>query len=500
VHLQVEALMMTQRFARAVAIVSFALGSCMVGSAGAQDARSVISEVSKTLGVETLNTVEFKASGYDFVLGQAYSPTSPWPRFINKTYTRAIDFRTPASKMDRIRMQGENPPRGGGLQPVVGEQPQNQTIIVDASTPWVQQLEIWMMPHGFIRAAAMNNATVATRTVNGKRFQVLTFMGQNKAPVNGYVNDQGLVERVETRIDNAYLGDMPFEAVYSDYKDVGGVKFPMKIVQRQGDYPILDLTVSEVTPNAPVTIQPPQGRGGAPAGAAAGGGAPAAVPTEKLADGVFLILGGYASVAVDFKDYIVVIEGPQSEARAQQIIDTAKRLIPGKPIRYVVNTHHHIDHSSGLRTFVDEGATVVTHEVNRAYYEKLFAAPHTLSPDRLERSKRKPVFDTVGEKKVMTDGNHVIELHHLAGSGHNAGLLVAYLPKEKILIEADAYNPPPQPPTAAPPAVSPYTANMADAIEKLKLDVQRIIPIHYPADNRNVSYAEFRRMVGRGTE
>ena len=90
----------------------------------------------------------------DFALGQAPNPSSPWPKFINKSYTRAINFETPASRVDRVRVQGENPPRGGGQQPIVGEQPQNQTIIVDADTPWVQQLEIWMMPHGFLRAAA----------------------------------------------------------------------------------------------------------------------------------------------------------------------------------------------------------------------------------------------------------------------------------------------------------------------------------------------------------
>ena len=429
--------------------------------------------------------MEYSATGFDFAFGQAYNPSSPWPKFINKSYKRAIDFRTPASKVDRIRVQGENPPRGGGQQPVIGDQPQSQTIIVTATTPWVQQLEIWMTPHGFVRAALTNNATVKSQTLNGKRYNVVTFTGQNKAQVNGYINDQRLVERVETWIDTAYLGDTLFEAVYSDYKDVGGVKFPMKIVQRQGGYPIFDLNVSDVKPNAAVSIQPPQGRGGAPGGApAAAGVAAAGVPTEQLADGIYLILGGYASVAVDFKDHILVIEGPQSEARATQIIDAAKKLIPGKPIRYVVNTHHHFDHSMGLRTFVAEGATVVTHEVNKAYFEKLFALPHTLAPDRLEKEKRAAKFETMTEKKVLTDGNRIVELHHLRGSGHNEGLIVAYFPKEKILVEADAYNAPAQPPVAAPPSISPYTANLADSIDRLKLDVQRIIPIHYPADNR----------------
>lgn len=469
------------------------------GSAQAPDARAVLGEASKAMGVDTLNSVEFSATGFDFVFGQAYNPSSPWPKFINKTYTRAIDFRTPASRVDRIRMQGEHPPHGGGQQPVIGEQPQSQTIIVNASTPWVSQLEIWMMPHGFVRAALARNATVKSQTVQGKHYDVVTFTGDNKALVNGYINDQHLVERVETWIDTAYLGDTLFEATYVDYKDIGGAKFPMKIGQRQGGYPIFDLNVSDVKANTAVSIQPPQGRGGAPGAApVAGAGAAAAnVPTEKLADGIYLILGGYASVAVDFKDYIVVIEGPQSEARAQQVINTAKRLIPGKPIRYVVNTHHHFDHSMGLRTFVAEGVTVVTHNVNKPYFEKLFALPHTLGPDRLQQEKRAPQFETVTEKKVMTDGNRVIELHHLNGSGHNEGLVVAYFPKEKILVEADSYNPPPQPPAAAPPSISPYTANLAEVIDRLKLDVKRVIPVHYPSDNRVVSFAELQKMAGR---
>jgi glyoxylase-like metal-dependent hydrolase (beta-lactamase superfamily II) len=458
----------------------------------AQDARTVINNASKAMGSENLKTIEYSGSGMDFTLGQAYNPSSPWPKFINKTYTRAINFETPASRMDRIRMQGENPPRGGGQQPVIGEQNQNQTIIVNATTPWAQQLEIWMMPYGFLKAAAANNATSKQQTISGKKYTVVSFPGQNKAAVNGYINDQNMVERVETQIDNAMLGDIAFEAIYSEYKDFSGLKFPTHIVQRQGGYPILDLTVTDVKPNVAVNIQAPQ-RGAAPAAAA-----PAQAPSQKLADGVYLILGGYASVAVDFKDYIVIVEGPQSEERASAIITEAKRLIPNKPIRYVVNTHQHFDHASGLRTFVAEGATVITHQVNKPYYEKTFAAPHTLAPDKLAAAKRKPTIETMTEKKVLTDGNHVIELHHLQGSGHNEGLIVAYFPKEKILVEADAFNPPAQPATQTPATISPYNQNLVANIERLKLDVQTLIPIHYPADGRKVGVAELMRAVGKG--
>jgi glyoxylase-like metal-dependent hydrolase (beta-lactamase superfamily II) len=101
------------------------------------------------------------------------------------------------------------------------------------------------------------------------------------------------------------------------------------------------------------------------------------------------------------------------------------------------------------------------------------------------------------EKKVLTDGNRVVELHHLQGNGHNEGIIVAYLPKERILIEADAYNPPADANAPFPSPPSPYTANLLANIERLKLDPERIIAVHYPTDGRVVTKAELMRAAGR---
>jgi glyoxylase-like metal-dependent hydrolase (beta-lactamase superfamily II) len=473
-----------------------ALASAVVSTTSAQDAKSAISDAAKAMGVDKLKTVQFSATGFDFVLGQAPNPASPWPKFIQKSYTRAVDFEVPASRVDRVRAQAENPPRGGGQQPLVGDQTQNQTIIVNAGTPWVQQLEIWMTPHGFLRAAATRNATVSEAADEiGRKHRVIRFIGDNKAPVIGFLSQENLVERVQTTIDNPFLGDMPFEARYNDYKDVDGVKFPMHIVQTQGDYPIFDLKVTDVKVNALVNIQQPQGRGGAPAAPAAAAANPPA-QSEKLGDGVYLITGGYTVIAVDFKDYIALVECGQSEPRALAVIAEAKRLIPNKPIRYLINTHSHIDHSSGLRPFVAEGSTIITHQVNKAYLEKVLSLPHTLNPDTAQTAGKKPKVEAMGDKKVLTDGTHVLELYHLKNFGHHDGMIVAYFPKEKILLEADAYNP--QPTTATPlNPPSPYTLSLVDNIQRLKLDVQRIVPVHYPADNRVVTMAELLKWVGR---
>jgi len=453
-----------------------------VPAALGQDAKTILSNASKAMGADNLKTVQYSGTATEFAFGQAVNPSSPWPGFAETSYTRTINYESPAWRVDRVLAAIPPNRRGGGLPPGP-----TQTVVIGANTSWAQQVDLWMTPYGFLREAANNNAAVASKSMNGKKYTVVTFTAPNKAKFNGYIDGQNMLSRVETWIDTPMLGDTLVEVTYNGYKDFGGVKFPTAIVQKQGGYPTLDLSVTDVKPNAPVNIQ------GNPAGA------PQTPPatSQKLADGVYLILPAYAALAVDFKDYIVVIEGPQSEERANAIITEAKRMIPNKPIKYVVNTHNHFDHSGGLRTFIAEGATIITYQGNKAYYEKIFALPHTLNPDRQSAAKKKISIETMTDKKVLTDGNHVIELHRLQGSNHNDGLIVAYLPKEKILVEADAFNPPAQADAPPPNPPTANNTNLVENIDRLKLDVETIIPIHYPADSRKVTIAELNRAVGK---
>ena len=214
---------------------------------------------------------------------------------------------------------------------------------------------------------------------------------------------------------------------------------------------------------------------------------------EKLANGVYYLRGGsHHSVAVDQADHIVVIEGPQDEARSAAVIAKVKETIPGKPIRYIVNSHVHFDHSGGLRTYVAEGATVVTHEMNRPYYEKAWAAPRLLKPDRLARETAPIKFETFADKHVLTDGRRSIEIHRIAGNGHNDAFAMVYLPAERILIEVDAWAPlaPNQPPPVTP---SPFVVNLFENIQKLKLDVRQIAALHGPGV---ATLADLRSAVG----
>jgi hypothetical protein len=327
-------------FAAAMLVLSLSL------PAAAQDAATVIGNASKAMGADNLKTIQYSGPASDFAFGQAFTPSQPWPVFKNKTYTRTVDFEAPAYRIDRVPEPIDPQRRGGGLPPA-----QTQTVIFNANTPWPQQLEIWMTPSGFLRAATTNNATVKSQTMGGKKYNVVTFTGKNNAKVNGFINDQNMVEKVETLIDNPMLGDTPFEMSYTDYKDFGGVKFPTRIVQKQGGFrPRPDGHRCES--NAPSEIQPPQGRGGA--------GARAAQPPATTSE-----TGGRRHLILPAMQRSPSTSGLSSSskgrraARATAIIDEAKKLIPNKPIRYVVNTHAHFDHSR-TSTFVAEGATIIT--------------------------------------------------------------------------------------------------------------------------------------------
>jgi glyoxylase-like metal-dependent hydrolase (beta-lactamase superfamily II) len=479
-----------------IAIVAIALMSWAVHS---QEAKTVLENASQTLGAGNLKSIQFSGTGFIFAIGQSPNPSAPWPKFNLKSYTRVINYETISSREDLVRTQAENPPRGGGQQPLIGEQ--RQVMLISGNHAWnmvgdnaaaapaafaERLMNIWVSPHGLIKAAIANNAAAKSQSIGSKKITVISFLMQNKFNVNGYINDQNLVERTETWIPNPVLGDMLVETIYSDYRDVGGVKFPGRILQKQGGFPALDLTVTEVQPNAEAKISVPDNvRQGAPP--------PVRVEATKLADGVWYLTGGsHHSAAVEFKDHVVLIEGPLNEDRSLAVIAEVKRALPNKPIKYLINTHHHFDHSGGIRTYAAEGATIITHQINKPFYERAFRAPRSLAPDKLAQTKKPVKIETLTDKRVLTDGTRTLELHHIQGNTHNEGIIMAYLPKEKILIEADVFTPPP-PNTPPPSTPNPFSVNLYDNIQRLKLTVEQIAPLH----GRVIALADLQKALGK---
>jgi glyoxylase-like metal-dependent hydrolase (beta-lactamase superfamily II) len=174
------------------------------------------------------------------------------------------------------------------------------------------------------------------------------------------------------------------------------------------------------------------------------------------------------------------------------VMAEVKKLAPGKPIRTVINSHHHFDHSGGLRAAVAEGASLVTSAMAKPYFERVFANPNSISPDLLAKSGRKAAIAGVNGKLVISDAMRTIEVHEMTGSIHAMGFNMVWLPKERLLIEADAWTPGP-PNSPPPPVVNANNQNLVQNIERLNLNVDRILPLH----SRIATMAELYSMVGR---
>jgi glyoxylase-like metal-dependent hydrolase (beta-lactamase superfamily II) len=537
---------------RTVGVLTAFLG-LMAGTALAQavtDVRAVLEASLKAMGGANLKTIRYSGSGWSSRIGQTYGLAEDWPHYEVAGYTRAIDYDAKWSREDYTRRQGSYPLLG---RPPMAEE--RVTSILSGNYAWdmqgdkpvpltslyldgvsyanLRQLEIAITPHGFLKAAlAAKDATAITLPIvgssdaglsqNGRRVTIVSFT-LGKYRVNGTINDQNLVELTDTWFPNPVYGDMDYEMRFTKYKNFDGIQFPTLLHVHQGDprlnpaHNYYEYNVTDVKANVPMTPM------AVPDVVRTATVPPVKVESQKLADGVWLLGGGtHNSVLVEFKDFAAVVEAPQNEARSLAVIEEVSRLVPNKPIKYVVNTHHHFDHEGGLRTYLSQGTTVITHESNKEYYLGImfYPAARELQPDRMSLyspmymiSRRPAPIETVASfaggpgggaaKYVITDGEHILEIIHVqdmayelgdqsyAQGNHSADMLVAYLPKEKILINADLYSPPAQgAPTPTPTA---GMRTLYQNIRKQKLDVERHVPIHGRAGTND----EFLKIVGQ---
>jgi glyoxylase-like metal-dependent hydrolase (beta-lactamase superfamily II) len=148
------------------------------------------------------------------------------------------------------------------------------------------------------------------------------------------------------------------------------------------------------------------------------------------------------STMIEMDDYLVIWEASLHENFSEWMIRSAKRRYPTKPIKYLILSHHHLDHNGGARPFVAEGASIIVPvgPGYAAYYDRMFAPESPHLNDRLHRNPRNADISTVDDEFTLDDGNRRIMLHNLKDSDHAPALLIAYIPDAGLLINTDLWN------------------------------------------------------------
>jgi glyoxylase-like metal-dependent hydrolase (beta-lactamase superfamily II) len=428
-------------------------------------------------------------------------------------YKRTLDFANSRWRLEQVRV------------PTVGNTAtQTQILAVDGDVAFNvnpqtmagarqnaqvakdRRAELYHHPVGALKAALAQGAAVANPRKDGND-DVVDVTAADGTTFSLYVDTTSkMPTKVTTNTDNfnGPLGDIVIETAFANYAESGGVQLPTQLTTKIDQITTANIQVSANTVNGDT------GDLAAPADVAA-----AAVPgtfaanltevtVEEAGTGLWYLRGpSHHSILAEFTDHLVLVEAPQSVARSEAVIAKAKELRPDKPIRFVINTHHHFDHSGGIRAAMAEGATIITHQGNKAFFEAVATRPHSMSPDALSQNPKAVTVEGVSEKRVLQDAMRTIELYPVVGNAHSETMLMVYFPTERLITQADLYNPPappapnaPPPAPNAPPPVFPFAANFVENVQKAGLQPARIMPIH----GRIVPFRDAQTAPGLGTD
>jgi glyoxylase-like metal-dependent hydrolase (beta-lactamase superfamily II) len=527
----------------------FILQAAMAAVASAQfapgyvDPEPILRSAEQAIGVANLKCVTFSGTGYAGAVGQQKESgvNIDWPRLdALANYSRTMNWDAKAMVEEFDRKPGMNPAswkHGAGWKggtPL--QQNAHQKFVVNGNYAWHVdgqngrpvaappedaerwQLDMWLNPHGFLKAARMPGANPKAiwrwelgesgrdgATTVPEKVAVVSITMFGKYRVDATVNKEHMLQRIHTWVPDPVLGDMNYEHEFTNetYADLGnGIRFPTVWHHHEGwddNFGALNVSAGhngfggvfkDVKANNCPAVEPvPDNVRQATFGVR--------VEAQKLADGVYLLGGtSHNSVAVEFKDYIAVVEAPLDEKRNLAVIEEIVKLIPNKPIRFLVNTHQHFDHIGGLRTYVHIGATIITHQKNFDFYTRdvVNYAPRTLEPDMVALWPPTELvegyqYETVRENYRLSDGAREMHISYVQPLGHVEGMLMAYLPKEKIAIEADLFDPPT--PGVPVPMATAANRSFYNHVQRLGLDVTTIAPIHGTA----TPWSEFVKIV-----
>jgi glyoxylase-like metal-dependent hydrolase (beta-lactamase superfamily II) len=461
-----------------LALVAAVLGAC----AQRTPEQQILDDVAEALGgrdrILAVKTLVIEGEGSNGNLGQDMTPDSTAQSFLVTGYRRSVDVAGRRARTEQTRtpnfdfFQGKAPQRQVlGLDGDVAYNVAPTGVATRASNAVAGERHVEWHHHPLtaLRAALDPAAKVSNpRTLETQRaIEVIAATGQKFTLAAD--RKTNLPTLVVSMIDNLNLGDVAVETSFSDYQDVGGLKLPARITTKTDNVTTVDIRVAKQAVDAET------GDLSAPAVAASAapitGPPPANVTVQEVSKGIWLLAGqSHHSVLVEFSDHLMLIEAPQHDTRTLAAIAKAREVVPGKPLTQVVMTHHHFDHSGGIRAAISEGLSVLAHPASAAFVQTAAGRSHTLVPDTLAKSPRPAKVEPAPDAMVIKDAAMTVVLYHIAGSTHGDTLLMAYFPRERLIVEADVFSPG--------GAYSPYAANLLENIKKRNLRVDRIVPIH----------------------
>ena len=492
--------------------------TCAAFTPGYVDPAPLLEAAASEIGEADLNCITFSGTGYGGAVGQTFenAVNIDWPRIDSlANYARTINWEEGTSKETFDRKPGLNPASwkyGLGWQGGTPTQRAlRQTHIVNGRSAWhidgdgppvavppelaeLYQLDLWLNPHGFLKAARLPGANPVAfwrweqlekgrdgNVVPPEKVHVVAITMLGKHRVDATINSRNQITRIKTTVNEPALGDFNIEHESTESDDVG----QREVADRVAFAPRLGRQLAVLPPEhrpqrlrRQVRQRPAERVRRSRSGAAVSGEGelePPPVTVEKMADGVYLIGGGPAnSYMVEFRDFVAVFEAPKNEERSLAVIEAIAKLAPGKPIRWLISSHPHFDHIGGLRTYLHIGATIVAHMKNLAFLNRdvLNYEPRTVKPDI--------VVEVAADRGVgglqLRDGPGELRHHrqprdpsrlYVQPLRHVEGMLMAYLPAERIVFQADLFD------THEPPRAAqlPSMRSLANQVARMKLDV-----------------------------
>jgi glyoxylase-like metal-dependent hydrolase (beta-lactamase superfamily II) len=442
--------------------------------------QQIVADVAAALGgaerLQAVRTLVLEGEGTMYNLGQDMTPGASGQTFALTPLRRVLDLERERLMTEHTRVpnfayfQGQQPARQ--LQGLDGEIAYNMLangnfVRVSNQVAHERRMEYYHHPVTLVRAALDPGAVVENVRSEGdsRRVDVITAGGLQFQLT---VDAAGLPTRIANRAAHPNLGDVVISTGFSGYEPVDGVQLPSRLAVRVDDFTTVEMRFDTLTLDADA------GELAAPEAARSGplpGQAPPNVVAEPVAPGLWLMAGqSHHSALVEFADHLALIDAPQSEARTLAVIAAARELRPEKPLTRLVATHHHFDHTAGVRAAIAEGLTVVTHEGNRAFFEEMASRPHTIVPDALARTPKPLSIETFEDELAIEDKAMSMTLYHLSDNPHSDTMLMAYFPRQRVIVQVDAYSPNAQ--------VHPYAANVLEHIRTRNLRVDRVVPLH----------------------